>query len=101
MREAVDGVGSLGVTCTSGTAYSVGLGNGNQGRGPTQRRMTQGQDTITYGFYQDPARSRPWGDTPGTSQIGMGTGSTQQLPIYGRVPPQRTPRPGVYRDRWW
>lgn len=99
LREAVDATGGVEVTCTTGTPFNVGLNNGLQGQGPTQRRMTLGGETITYGLYQDAARSLPWGDTIGVNtQTGVGAGGAQQFPVYGRVPAQRTPRAGTYRD---
>ncbi|RWM15157.1 MAG: SCPU domain-containing protein [Mesorhizobium sp.] len=51
--DAVDGIGGVGVTCTPGTAYNVGLNNGQSGTGPTARRMTLGGEAVTYGLYKD------------------------------------------------
>lgn len=94
----VDADGGLRVTCTNGTAYSVGLGNGQTGTGPTARRMTIGSRAITYGLYKNMARNQPWGSTGTQLVTGTGAGGVQTLPVYGRVPPQRTPTPGTYTD---
>jgi spore coat protein U-like protein len=85
----VDATGGLGVTCTPGTAYTVGLNNGLTGTGPTARRMALGNQAVIHGLYKDAARSQPWGNSGG--DLVTGAGSTQNLPVYGRVPPQATP----------
>lgn len=98
LDSAVDAGGGLGITCTGGTAYSVGLNNGQTGTGPTARRMTLGNQAITYGLYKDSARSVPWGNSGGQLVTGSGAGAVQNIPVYGRVPAQQTPRAGVYTD---
>jgi spore coat protein U-like protein len=60
--------------------------------------MTMGASAITYGIYQDVGRTQPWGDTMGTTFGATGNGLTQNLPTYGRVPPQTTPAPATYTD---
>ena len=61
--------------------------------------MTKGAEFITYGLYRDTSRTLPWGDTSGTNTLGgTGSGITQSLPVYARIPPQNTPTPGTYSD---
>jgi spore coat protein U-like protein len=61
--------------------------------------MSNGGAQITYGLYQNAARSQPWGNNTGTNTVaGSGTGSGQALTVYGRVPAQTTPAPGTYSD---
>ena len=98
LGDAVDATGGLGVTCTSGTAYTVGLNNGLNGTGPTERRMTLGTQSVIYGLYKDATRSQPWGNSGGALVPGTGAGATQSLPVYGRVPAQSTPPSGTYTD---
>ena len=96
-----DGQGGLGVTCTSGTPYNVGLDNGLTGTGPTLRKMKKGSEAVTYGLYKNTARDQPWGLVgQGAAYVvgGTGTGASQPLAVYGRVPPQTTPSPGPYAD---
>lgn len=95
----VDATGSVDVICPPGTTYDVGLNNGLSGDSPTQRHMTLGDQTVTYGLYRDAARSQPWGNTTGTDTVpGTGTGTMQNITVYGRVPPQTTPSAGTYTD---
>jgi spore coat protein U-like protein len=61
--------------------------------------MTFSTSNVTYGLYKDAARSLPWGSTAGVNTAsGTGTGLTQTLTVYGRVPPQTTPNAGAYTD---
>ena len=97
LNTIVDGQSALSLQCTSGTGYTVALDGGLSGAtDPTARKMTMGSQTITYGLYQNNARSAPWG--PQATLGGTGTSSTQTIPVYGRVPVQATPAVGTYSD---
>ncbi|WP_436102273.1 Csu type fimbrial protein [Pararhizobium sp. LjRoot238] len=99
LASEVTGSTSLAVTCTSGTAYTIGLNNGLTGTGPTQRKMTNGSASVTYGLYRDASGTLPFGSTSGTNTYsGTGTGVVQSVPVYGRVPAQTTPTQGLYSD---
>lgn len=91
--------GSASVTCTNATPYRVLLNNGLTGTGPTNRKMTLGANSVTYGLYRDAGRTQAWGSTSGVNSLsGTGSGFAQSLTIYGRVPPQAVPPPGNYAD---
>jgi spore coat protein U-like protein len=96
----VDATGQITVTCTPTTSYTISLNGGTTGSPPASRKMSKGSETVTYGLYKDAVRSQIWGDasTPGSTVPGTGTGLSQNLPVYGRVPPQTTPSPGLYTD---
>jgi spore coat protein U-like protein len=96
----VDASGAVSVQCTSSTPYTVALDGGSSAASdPTKRKMSKGSETITYGLYQNSARSQPWGSTTGTNTIaGTRTGGNQALTVYGRVASQTTPTPGTYTD---
>ena len=101
LTAAKDGQGGLGVTCTSGTTYNVGLDNGLTGTSPTTRLMKKGAETVTYGLYKNSNRDQPWGGVAlgaGFVSGGTGTGAAQPLAVYGRAPAQATPSPGPYAD---
>ena len=59
LSSNVDGASTLTVTRSNTTPYvlSLGLGNGAGVTSPTARRMTAGTASITYGLYQDAART--------------------------------------------
>ena len=99
LTSAVDASGSIRVRCTKGTTYRVRL-NGGQAHAasPDQRRMRNGPHTVRYGIYRDSARTLGWGDQPGNSVSGTGTGNAQIYTTYGRVFAQPTPPAGTYTD---
>jgi spore coat protein U-like protein len=100
LRAALDATGSITVTCTNAAPYTVSLDGGLSGAtNPTQRKLSQAAQTITYGLYLDASRTAPWGDSVGVNTAaGTGSGLAQTLTVYGRVPAQNTPPPATYSD---
>lgn len=101
----IDQTATLTLNCLKNTAYQVGLSNGlHNPTATTTRRMstTIGGSSyyLTYELYRDAARSQRWGNTLTVDTAsGTGTGSAQQLTIYGRVPPVTgQPPAGTYSD---
>lgn len=97
----VEQTSTIGVQCTSGQTYNVGLSAG-AGSGATYavRKMTgPAAATVNYTLYRDAARTLVWGETINTDTVaGTGNGNVQNLTVYGRVPSQATPAAGVYTD---
>ncbi len=97
----IDQQTTLGVQCSNGTPFSIGLGQGLNGASVTDRRMkhTSGTDTVTYQLFRDSARTQNWGTTAGTDTFaGIGTGANQSVNIFARVPPQTNVAAGTYSD---
>lgn len=96
----IDSTNGIFVACTKGTFFALTLDGGESGSSdPTRRKMTAGPHQVTYGLYTNATRTIPWGDgSNGSYQAGIGTGSTQQFVVYGRVPYQPSPVPGTYND---
>lgn len=92
--------GALTVRCTSGTAYDIGLDNGENGSGPEARQMKHlsQNEYVTYGLYKTTGTGSPWGNAGALRWSGTGNGQFQTIDVYGRVAPQATPPPGTYRD---
>lgn len=99
---AIDASTSLSVTCTRTTPYSVALSAGTNAGGPNNfgaRAMKSGSHTLAYQLYLDAARSQIWGNGTNSSvYTGTGTGNTQQLTLYGRLPSVAQAVPGDYTD---
>jgi spore coat protein U-like protein len=99
---AIDASTQLSVTCTRTTPYSVSLSAGANAGGLNafgSRAMKSGTNTLAYQLYLDAARSQVWGNGTNSSvYAGTGTGSTQQLTIYGRLPSVAQAAPGDYTD---
>jgi spore coat protein U domain-containing protein, fimbrial subunit CupE1/2/3/6 len=100
LQSALNATSSVTITCTNAAPYTVALDGGLTGAtNPTQRKMSKSAEQITYGLYQDSARTQPWGDSVGTNTAaGTGSGVAQSFTVYGRVPAQSTPSPGTYAD---
>jgi len=103
LDNAIDGASSLNVTCTNTTPYNVGLSAGNVSGSTVANRLLAGTalgntgTTVAYQLYQDANRSTVWGDTQGTDTLsGVGDGTAQTIPVYGRVPSQTTPTADTY-----
>ncbi|MBX9591376.1 MAG: spore coat U domain-containing protein [Hyphomonadaceae bacterium] len=96
----VDSTNTLTVTCSNTIPYTILLDGGLSGAtNPTLRKMQKGAETVTYGLFQNPARSQPWGSTSGVNTVSAtGSGFAQSHTVYGRVPPQPTPSPGTFLD---
>ncbi|HVT33238.1 MAG TPA: spore coat U domain-containing protein [Rhodanobacteraceae bacterium] len=96
----VDSTAVITLTCTSGANYNVGLDGGGAGAANIgARRMINGTNVVAYQLYRDAGHTNVWGNTIGTdTAAGSGTGTTQTLTVYGRVPPQTTPPAATYND---
>ena len=98
----VDASSTLSVQCTATTPYTVALNAGaNAGGGSNfgARVMKSGANSIGYQLYLDAGRSSIWGDGTASSTVsGTGTGSAQNLTIYGRLPSLSNVVPGSYSD---
>jgi spore coat protein U-like protein len=104
-RGILDGTaratGMLSVKCTAANSYRIAL-NGGNANAPASRKLRNAAtgDTVDYHLSATPDGAI-WGDgLAGTATYdNTGTGNTQQITIYGRVPSQSTPPPGDYSDR--
>lgn len=96
----IDATSSLSVICTQSTPYQVRLsGGGAAAVNPAPRQMSLGVNKIDYGLYRDAARLLYWGAADGVDTApGAGTSSAIAHTVYGRIPPQALPPPGVYTD---
>ncbi len=101
-----DAAGSITLSCTplSGLGnYAIALSAGTGGS-YAGRAMQSGQSTLPYQLYANAAHSEIWGDGSGGSTVVVGAdnvperGGTSTYPVYGRIPPRRVVRPGVYSD---
>ncbi len=100
LSAPVDREADLTVRCTSSTGYAIRLDNGSGAgaTGPTDRRMSSGPSSISYGLYQNSARTAPWGNDPGNDVGGTGAGNDQTYTVYGRIHAGQTLQAGIYSD---
>lgn len=100
LSAALNATSTITANCTVSTPYQIALDGGlSAAANPAQRIMSMGTNTITYGLYRNSQRNQPWGNIPGTNtQAAVGTGAAQPFTVYGQVPSQATPKPGLYQD---
>ncbi|WP_332812470.1 Csu type fimbrial protein [Sphingomonas sp.] len=101
--QAVQGTGSISVTCTSGTAWSAEADAGTGlGADLALRKMANGANLLNYSLFTDSARTQIWGDgLEGATATfeDTGTGTTQTQTVYGLIPAGQTGLPaGAYAD---
>ncbi len=91
---------TVSVTCTSGTAYTVGLSAGlATGATVTTRKMQNGSALLNYGLFSNSGHTTNWGDTSATNWVsGTGTGSAKGITVYGQIPAAQYVKPGSYTD---
>ena len=90
----------LSISCTANSTYQIALNGGTSGN-PGARTMKNSVTGETLGYRISATSNGPaWGDgTAGTTVYsGTGTGTAQNVMMYGLVPSQRAPTPGDYRD---
>jgi len=99
----LEAVGNVTISCPSGTRFTVSLDPGeNAGTTfhPRRLRSDLSGRTLNYNLYTNPAHTQVWGDGTNNTFIksAHGTGSTEVLNIYGRLPARQTATAGLYRD---
>ena len=101
---ALDGSGTVSVTCTSGsTAPMITLGEGlyPASAAPTAplRPMASAANRLAYFLYSDTGRTVAWGDTSGTGKLVSAVNGTPSVEtIYGRVTAGQNLPVGAYSD---
>lgn len=101
----LDANGSVTVACTAGAATTMGM---DQGSNPTatstaalpERQMADGPNALSYGLYQDSARTTVWGDvgTPAAVTYNSVSFAPTTLTIFGQVPSGQDINVGTYSD---
>ncbi len=101
---ALNGTGSVSVTCTSGASTTVTLGQGSNAdtgstaAAPLRRLKDAGTNFLSYALYSDTGRTTTWGDTAGTGVAHTGTGTLTALTVYGQIPAGQNAAPANYSD---
>ncbi|HDT1349389.1 spore coat U domain-containing protein [Escherichia coli] len=91
---------SVIIQCPVGTAYSIGLDNGQHYNG-SQRQLCSGTgECVKYGLWKNNSATEEWGNVPGVStlDISSSSGDKNRYVVYGVLPSQQWPSPGIYSD---
>lgn len=95
--------GTVTVTCTLGTPYTVALDAGANesaaGDITTRRMLANTSDYLSYQLYKEVGRTSVWGDT-GTDRVTgqSGLGLPQAITVYGTIPKNQNVAAGAYLD---
>ena len=98
-----DASATINVTCTVGTAFFLGLGDGLNYVNPNRRmRIGATASYLNYELYRESGRTSRFGDTDDTNdrvgETGQGS-SADAIVVYGRIPSgQTTATVGSYTD---
>jgi len=95
--------GGITVTCPTGTAWEVLLGQGVQpATGSSDanpaRQMANGANRLGYGLFTDTAHSVNWANATGAGVTGTGDGTAHTTPVYGSIPAGQNVPAGAYTD---
>lgn len=87
--------------CPTGTAFSLGIDNGNHSNGSSRQLCNSNNNCLAYSLWQDSSTTLPWGNTPNVDRLAVSaaTGSVTSFPVYGLVPSgQPVNGDGVFSD---
>lgn len=98
-QQALRAESTIRVHCAPGTAWKVGLSNGQNGDA-SSRRMSGPRGYVRYNLYRDDSHALAWGDDESTQASGNTgpAGNTVLMTVYGEVPPQPDLAIGAYTD---
>lgn len=94
--------GSVNVTCSLGTAFSVGLGDGlSAASGARRMRKAATSDYLSYQLYKDALGVSRFGDATTSERagglLGLGLVATP-VAVFGSVPSGQAAPSGAYTD---
>lgn len=100
---ALDGTGTVTVTCTTGSAAAITLGQGaNAATGSTDaapaRRLVNATNYLSYSLFSDTGRAAVWGNDTTVDVATTGTGAADAHTVYGRVAAGQNQPAGAYAD---
>ena len=102
--SALNGTGSVVVTCTNGSSATITLGqglnaaSGSSDAAPLRRMKDGGTNFLSFSLFSDSSRTTTWGNTSGTGVSHTGTGSATSLTVYGQVSGGQNVPAGSYSD---
>ena len=93
LAAVIRATGSITVTCSDGTPYSVALDNGQHFAEPLRQMHANVSDLLGYKL-----SSSALGDNIINFGPRTGTGSSESLPVYGEIQSGQTVVAGSYSD---
>lgn len=94
--SALDGVGTVSVSCDSVTTFTISLSAGTGTY--SARKMTSGLDELSYNLYTDSSRVLVWGDGSGSTSTVTASAASGIYTVYGRIPARQNLAAGSFSD---
>lgn len=97
--QPLDREASVILTCTKGTAATIGLSAGQHAAG-SARNMSNGSAVLRYDLFSNANRTQPWGDAS-ANQVDTGEApndAPRSFIVFGRIPPGQDIPIGTYTD---
>ncbi len=92
------GTGYVYVTCDAGVRYRITLSPGAHSTDPRSRRLGNARgELLSYNPYTSRNFLLVW-DNGTNVYAGTGTGHSQAIPVYGRIPARQNASAGHYSD---
>ena len=91
---------TITLSCTRRTPWQIALDNGRNASGSARAlRLGTSGNLVRYELYRDAARTQRWGAALNVDTLpGTGTGGSQAVTVYGRVPAGQVVPAGPYAD---
>jgi len=92
--------GSVTITCTKGSAATIGLGLGANTSGSQMRMLNGSANYLNYALYQDAGRATVWGNSGAglLSPVAAPSKAPRTFTVYGRIPAGQDLPAGTYAD---
>ena len=92
--------GSVTITCTKGSAATIGLGLGSNASGSQMRMLNGAANFLNYALYQDAGRLTVWGNSGAglLSPVAAPSKAPRTFTVYGRIPAGQDLPAGTYAD---
>jgi spore coat protein U-like protein len=102
--SALNGTGTVTVTCTSGASAIITLGQASHANPsstdavPKRRMHNSGSSKLSYFLYSNAGWTTVWGNTAGTGVAHTGIGTATAMTVYGQVTAGQNVAAGSYSD---
>ncbi|MGR2738491.1 Csu type fimbrial protein [Billgrantia sp. Q4P2] len=102
---ALDGTGTVSVTCTQDAPVAITLGQGNNPGGtsteaaPERQLIDSNTNLLTYSLFSDAERTTEWTNDATGNVATTGTGAAEDHTVFGRIDGAQSTAPaGAYTD---
>lgn len=101
---ALDGTGTVTVTCTQDAPVAITLGQGVNAGGTSteaapERRLTDATNFLTYSLFSNTERTTEWTNDAAGNVATTGTGAAEDHTVFGRIDGAQSTAPaGAYTD---